>query len=432
MRCWPRRTTSTSSSTTPIAPDPEGIITSGHDNQTGRTVAVRQNETINTRALGESVPHRSSPTTAPADGARSSRKADEHRRWPGDRAVRSLRRSGSSMRASLSDANKALRILPRELRPYSRGIRMVGRAVTVRPHGLTWVPVLAGLQQCGAGDILVVDAGTTDHAVLGELFATEALRRADGRHRRLRAVPRHRRSRPACRCRSTPSARFPRAAGATRLPASQQPVRLGDIGGPAWRDPGRRRRRHRGARATRSWKQRSRPPRRSSDAKAGSGRPSKTAASLFEQLNFAEHVADLQAGRPSSRLPSPWTEGAPFQAARWAAAGAQADAPHGFEARQSNSTRSMPGYRPTPLTELPELASRARRAGAVLRQGRVPPSRVAGLQDPRVRPGRSIAHSAGAVASTRRPQASPSCGSDPRRSPLVDRDGRQPRSRSSP
>jgi hypothetical protein len=37
----------------PITPDPEGIITGGHDNQTGRTVAVRQNETINTRALGE-------------------------------------------------------------------------------------------------------------------------------------------------------------------------------------------------------------------------------------------------------------------------------------------------------------------------------------------------------------------------------------------
>jgi hypothetical protein len=37
----------------PIAPDPEGIITSGHDNQTGRTVAVRQNETINSCALGE-------------------------------------------------------------------------------------------------------------------------------------------------------------------------------------------------------------------------------------------------------------------------------------------------------------------------------------------------------------------------------------------
>ena len=34
-----------------IVPDPEGIITSGHDNKTARTVAVRQGETINARAL---------------------------------------------------------------------------------------------------------------------------------------------------------------------------------------------------------------------------------------------------------------------------------------------------------------------------------------------------------------------------------------------
>jgi hypothetical protein len=34
-----------------IVPDPEGIITAGHDNKTARTVAVRQNETINARAL---------------------------------------------------------------------------------------------------------------------------------------------------------------------------------------------------------------------------------------------------------------------------------------------------------------------------------------------------------------------------------------------
>ncbi len=32
-------------------PDPEGIITGGHDNKTARTVAVRQGETINKRAL---------------------------------------------------------------------------------------------------------------------------------------------------------------------------------------------------------------------------------------------------------------------------------------------------------------------------------------------------------------------------------------------
>ena len=34
-----------------IVPDPEGIITGGHDNKTARTVAVRQGQTINKRAL---------------------------------------------------------------------------------------------------------------------------------------------------------------------------------------------------------------------------------------------------------------------------------------------------------------------------------------------------------------------------------------------
>ena len=52
--------------------------------------------------------------------------------------------------ASLSDANRGLRILPRELRPYKRGMRMVGRAVTVIASA-DLVPVLTGLQQCGAG-----------------------------------------------------------------------------------------------------------------------------------------------------------------------------------------------------------------------------------------------------------------------------------------
>jgi len=34
-----------------IVPDPEGIITAGHDNQTARTVGVRQGETVNRSAL---------------------------------------------------------------------------------------------------------------------------------------------------------------------------------------------------------------------------------------------------------------------------------------------------------------------------------------------------------------------------------------------
>lgn len=35
-----------------IVPDPEGIITAGHDNKSARTVAVRQGERLNRRALG--------------------------------------------------------------------------------------------------------------------------------------------------------------------------------------------------------------------------------------------------------------------------------------------------------------------------------------------------------------------------------------------
>lgn len=34
-----------------IVPDPEGIITAGHDNMTARTVAVRRDETVNEVAL---------------------------------------------------------------------------------------------------------------------------------------------------------------------------------------------------------------------------------------------------------------------------------------------------------------------------------------------------------------------------------------------
>lgn len=36
-----------------IVPDPEGIITGGHDNKTARTVAVREGEALNERALAE-------------------------------------------------------------------------------------------------------------------------------------------------------------------------------------------------------------------------------------------------------------------------------------------------------------------------------------------------------------------------------------------
>jgi hypothetical protein len=40
-----------------IVPDPEGIITAGHDNKTARTVAVSEGETINAPALTEMFKH---------------------------------------------------------------------------------------------------------------------------------------------------------------------------------------------------------------------------------------------------------------------------------------------------------------------------------------------------------------------------------------
>ena len=77
---------------------------------------------------------------------------------------------------SLVDAGRGLRVLPTAIRPVRRGLRMVGRALTVDAQG-DLMSVLAGLQQSGPGDVLVVAAGSADHAVAGELFATEALRR---------------------------------------------------------------------------------------------------------------------------------------------------------------------------------------------------------------------------------------------------------------
>jgi len=40
-----------------IVPDPEGIITAGHDNTSARTVAVRSDESLNAPALSEMFRH---------------------------------------------------------------------------------------------------------------------------------------------------------------------------------------------------------------------------------------------------------------------------------------------------------------------------------------------------------------------------------------
>jgi len=53
-----------------IVADPEGIITAGHDNKTACTVAFREGELINERALTAML-RQIPPTTVPAAGASS-------------------------------------------------------------------------------------------------------------------------------------------------------------------------------------------------------------------------------------------------------------------------------------------------------------------------------------------------------------------------
>lgn len=77
---------------------------------------------------------------------------------------------------SLVDAGPSLRVLPHAIRPLVHGAHAVGRVVTARANR-DLMSVIHGLRESQPGDVLVVDAGGDDRAVAGELFATEAQRR---------------------------------------------------------------------------------------------------------------------------------------------------------------------------------------------------------------------------------------------------------------
>jgi 4-hydroxy-4-methyl-2-oxoglutarate aldolase len=78
--------------------------------------------------------------------------------------------------ASLCDAGKSVRVFPSDIRPVVAGTRMIGRALTADSGG-DLMSVLGALHRGGPGDILVVATAGARHAVAGELFATEAVRR---------------------------------------------------------------------------------------------------------------------------------------------------------------------------------------------------------------------------------------------------------------
>ena len=87
-----------------------------------------------------------------------------------------LDRLGRLSSTSLVDASPGLRVLPPRLRPVAPGRHCVGRVVTARANR-DLMSVIHALRESGPGDVLVVDAGGDDRAVAGELFGTEAQRR---------------------------------------------------------------------------------------------------------------------------------------------------------------------------------------------------------------------------------------------------------------
>jgi regulator of RNase E activity RraA len=92
-----------------------------------------------------------------------------------DDQPRILERLAGVSTTSLVDAGRDLRVLPATLRPVRPGLRLVGRALTLDARE-DLMSVFAALRQSGPGDVLVV-MGNDEHAVAGELFATEAVRR---------------------------------------------------------------------------------------------------------------------------------------------------------------------------------------------------------------------------------------------------------------
>jgi 4-hydroxy-4-methyl-2-oxoglutarate aldolase len=76
----------------------------------------------------------------------------------------------------LCDARRGIRVLDPAIRPVSAGLRMAGPACTVSCRN-DFLGVLEALRQAEPGEVLVVDAGAERLAVAGELFATEAKRK---------------------------------------------------------------------------------------------------------------------------------------------------------------------------------------------------------------------------------------------------------------
>lgn len=76
----------------------------------------------------------------------------------------------------LADADKSIRAMDAGIRPLRTGLKLLGRAHTVRCCE-DFLGVIAGLAAAQPGDVLVIDTQGSRRAVLGELFSLEARRK---------------------------------------------------------------------------------------------------------------------------------------------------------------------------------------------------------------------------------------------------------------
>jgi len=118
----------------------------------------------------------------PADAARSIKTALEKRiaiptqffKRGSESELRQILEQVSA--ANLSDALHRGSVL-HGLRPLFKGIRMVGRALTVRTYPGDWAKPVEAIDAAEEGDVLVIDAGGVGPAIWGELATHSALQK---------------------------------------------------------------------------------------------------------------------------------------------------------------------------------------------------------------------------------------------------------------
>jgi 4-hydroxy-4-methyl-2-oxoglutarate aldolase len=92
-----------------------------------------------------------------------------------------IRRAARIPSATLHEAGGRIGVLPREIKPVGRGMRLCGPAVTVHSPGGDNLWLHRALYVAQAGDVLVVHvSGRVDHGYWGEIMSTAARLRSLG------------------------------------------------------------------------------------------------------------------------------------------------------------------------------------------------------------------------------------------------------------